>query len=101
MKAKKIFRRDPLVPALSRLAPGRGVAASLHWAPPSARAVWEHEVHYEQIIVQLYGVRNWTVCTRGLPPPRPAKEMMAEKSRLKPRSEISSEIPGRFSNQDT
>lgn len=68
-KAARIFRRDPLLPALARLAPGRGVAVSLHWTPPNVRAVWEHEVHYEQIIVQLYGVRKWTVCTRGLPPP--------------------------------
>jgi len=68
-RAKRIFLRDPLVPALSRLAPGRGIAANLHWTPPNARAVWENEARYEQIIIQVYGARKWTICTRGLPIP--------------------------------
>jgi len=68
-RRKSLLYRDPLVPALARLAPGRGVAGSLHWTPPHGRTVWENEAQYEQIIVQIYGVRKWTLCTRGLPPP--------------------------------
>jgi len=77
-RAMRLFRRDPLVPALARLS-GRGVSASLHWTPPSVRAVWENEVSHEQIVVQVYGVRKWTVCTRGLPPP-PAKPRSSNSS---------------------
>jgi hypothetical protein len=68
-RATRIFRRDPFLKQISRLAPGRGVAVKLHWTPPRSRAVWEHEDHFDQIIVQLYGARKWTVCTRSLPPP--------------------------------
>lgn len=85
-RAKRIFRKDPLLAGLSRLAPGRGLAASLHWTPPNVRAVWENEVHYEQIVVQVYGVRKWTVCSRGLPP-----KMKAEAPRK----------PRRYSSDDT
>lgn len=68
-RAPRIFRRDPFLKQLSRLSPGRGLAAKLHWSPPRVRSVWEHEDHFDQLILQLYGSRKWTVCTRTLPPP--------------------------------
>merc|ERR1719161_1301554 len=46
-RAAHIFRRDPLPTQLARLSPGRGLAASLHWAPPKARALFEHEDMYD------------------------------------------------------
>jgi len=67
-RAPHLFRREPLVAALKRLAPGRGIGGSLFWTPPGVMATSAHEDWYDQLVMQVYGTRRWTVCTRGTSP---------------------------------
>lgn len=80
-RSPRLLRGDILPAQLARLAPGRGVSASLHWTPPRSRAVWEHEDWYHQVIVQIYGVRRWTVCRRGVEPPSRRSEVRRKAAR--------------------
>lgn len=64
-----LLARDPFAVDVARMAPGRGLTASLFWAPPGGAALPAPlEERYEQIVVQLYGARRWTVCRQGQPP---------------------------------
>jgi len=67
-RAPHLFRHEPFVAALKRLAPGRGIGASLFWTPAGVMATSAHEDWYDQLVMQVYGSRTWTVCTRGTPP---------------------------------
>jgi len=68
LRRRSLLKKDPLLSAIARFSPGRSVGLNLHWAPPSGQSLWEHQDWYHQIILQVYGVRNWTVCSRGLRP---------------------------------
>jgi len=56
---------DRFMKLLKRLAPGRPMSVDLYGAPNGSRLVWPHEDVHDQFIVQLFGSRRWTVCTRG------------------------------------
>lgn len=62
-----ILQKDPFFTDLKKVAPGaRGPSFKVHWAAQGASPQVQHETMHDQFIVQLYGVRRWILCPRGL-----------------------------------
>lgn len=90
LRRPSLLWADPLFFYLARFSPGRGVSMTLHWAPPQETSISMHQDWFHQIVLQVYGARKWTVCSRGLPPKMVAEQLQQEDSGVK---EESSEPP--------